>query len=283
MANYDRPYTAMPEEAPAQSRKWPLFGVMIIDLVLIAIVVFASMLVLSVVFVGVRAAQQGIDLQRDLTQAQLLRLLGSDGAFVILLVQNAIFAAVPILRVAVIRREPLAEIGFQAPRPLKLLSFGVGLGALALIVNVLFSILFELAGIRQNQAEQYPLFRGDYLGQGLFLIGAALLAPLGEEVLFRGYVFNAIRQTFQERRWAVPAAYIFSAVLFMGAHSLSATQGLLGLLIPAFLVGLLLAWGMHRTGSLIPSLIAHMMNNGFAIVGLLACINDPSITGCPQL
>ena len=183
---------------------------------------------------------------------RVLRLLGSGGVFLILLAQNAIFVAVPIMRVALLRREPLSEIGFALRRPLQLIGLGLGLGILVLIGNVILGYIFRRFGIEQNQAAQYPLFQGDYAGQALFLLGAAVLAPIGEETLFRGYVFNAIRQTFQSRSWGVPLAYLVSAFGFMIAHSLSATEGLIGLLIPTFLMGLALAWAMRRTGSLLP-------------------------------
>lgn len=285
MAQYDTQYATIPEPLPPRRKLWPLAGVMLIDIVVIGISVLVLMLVISTIFVVVHTAQQGGSPlgAGALGEQQLLRLLGADGIFAVLLAQNAVFVAVPVLRVALLRREPLAEIGFQARRPLRLLLTGVSLGVLVLIGNVTLGYLFTGAGIEQNQAEQYPLFQGDYLGQALFLIGAAVLAPIGEETLFRGYVFNAIRQTFQAQRWGLPLAYVLSALGFMAAHSLSATQGLIGLLIPTFLMGLALAWGMHRTGSLIPGIIAHAMNNAIALSLLLVCVNNPGLTGCPAL
>jgi hypothetical protein len=284
MAQYDAQYTTIPEPSPPHRRLWPLAAVMLIDMIIIVLAVLVTTTLVLGIVLGIRAFA-GAPLPNTGTgandQAALLRLIGPGGVFAALLIQNAIFVGVPVLRVALIRHEPLAEIGFQGRQWGRQVLFGMGLGVLVLIGNAVLGYLFSRAGIEQNQADQYPLFKGDYIGQALFFFGAAVIAPVGEEVLFRGYVFNAVRQTFRSRSWGAVAAYLASALLFMAAHSLAATQGLIGLLVPTFLMGLLLAWGMHRTGSLIPGIIAHAMNNSVGLLALLVCINNPG--ACPKL
>jgi membrane protease YdiL (CAAX protease family) len=283
MAQYDTPYTSIPEPAPPRRRRWPLAGVMVLDLLIILVTVLVLSTLVLVVFIGLRvtggttlpAPGSGLD------QDQMLRLLGVGGFFVILLIQNVVFVAVPVLRVAVLRREPLAELGFRTPGLGRLTLIGVGLGIVVLISNGALGLLFSSLGIKQNQAAQYPLFQGDYLGQALFFCGAALIVPIGEETLFRGYVFNALRLTFQDRPWGQALAYLVSALLFSAAHSLAATQGLIGLLVPTFCMGLLLAWGMQRTSSLLPCIIAHAMNNGVGLLALVVCVNNPGM--CPNI
>jgi membrane protease YdiL (CAAX protease family) len=233
---------------------------------------------------AVRSAQQGLtpsELQAMLQDtSQAFRLIGVGGVFVTLLATNTAFLLIPILRIKVLRHEPLAEIGFRADNLRRLVLLGIGLGVLSLLINVALGLLFQSFGIQPDQAASYPLDQGDYGGQALFLIGAAMIAPIGEEVLFRGYVFNAIRQTFGQRRWGVPMAFVLSALLFSIVHSLAVSQGLIGLLVPIFVVGLILAWSMHTTGSLVPGIIAHAINNGVAIMALIACVNNPGMTGC---
>jgi uncharacterized protein len=287
MAQYETPYTASPEGSPASGHLRGPAGVMAIDFVvaLIAFVVLSA--VVTTIFVSARAVSQGMsaaELQSTLRDtSQVLRLVGADGLFFTLLATNAVFLLIPVLRVKLIRREPLAEIGFRAERPLRLVLIGVGVGVLSLLGNAALSAAFQSLGITPDQSSQFPIFQADYTGQILFLIGAAIIAPIGEEVLFRGYVFNAIRQTFGGRAWGVPLAYLLSALLFAGVHSLEVTQGLIGLLAPLFVIGLLLAWIMHRTGSLLPCIIAHAINNGIAVIALVTCVNNPGMTNCPQL
>jgi membrane protease YdiL (CAAX protease family) len=216
-----------------------------------------------------------------LSRADQLRLIGVDGILLVLIVQNIIFIGVPLVRTRLIRREPLASIGLQAPRPLRLTLIGLGLGVLLLVGNAVIGALFASAGIRQNQADQYPLFAGDYLGQALFMLGAAVIVPIGEEVLFRGYVFHTLRRMFADARWGLVGAYLLSSAVFGVAHSLAATEGVVALIIPTMLLGLALAWVVNRTGSLIPAIIAHAMNNGVALLALVTCINNPGM--CPGL
>jgi membrane protease YdiL (CAAX protease family) len=287
MAQYEAPFQPSPEQLPERSRKWPLAGAMALDFVIAMVAFLGLTLLVQILFVALRVVGQGLSLA-DLTTklrdpAQALRLIGADGLFTTLLATNAAFLLIPIVRVRFIRREPLAEIGFQAQRPLRLIAIGVAVGVLSLVVNGAVSALFQSYGIVPDQAAQFPLFQGDYLGQALFFVGAAVLAPIGEETLFRGYVFNAIRQSFGARSWGVPLAYVVSALLFAGVHVVSASQGLIGLLVPLFLIGLLLAWAMHYTKSLVPGIIAHAINNGVALLALVACVNAPGLSGCPKL
>jgi CAAX protease family protein len=285
MAQFETPLTTVPGDTPVQSRKWPLVGVMFIDLVVIVVAVLVLSTLVLVLFVVFRALQQGVPLSSLAgNQEQALKLLGPDGTFVSLLIQNGICVLVPVLRVAVIRREPLAEIGFQAPAPGRLIMLGLGMAVVMYAGSIALSLAFAQFGIEQNQAEQFKkqfsLTPGDTFGQLLFLIGGGLLAPIGEETLFRGYVFNAFRLTFVSKRWGIPLAYLASALLFAIIHIFGVTQGAAALIVPIFFIALVLAWGMHRTGSLLPCIVAHALFNSVQLVALIYCINNTGT--CPN-
>ena len=83
-----------------------------------------------------------------------------------------------------------------------------------------------------------------------------IFAPIFEELAFRGLLFAMLRRRFQ----FLPAALI-STSLFALAHGYS----LIGFL-SVFWSGFLWAWIYERTGSLIPGMVAHAMNN------LLVCL-----------
>jgi membrane protease YdiL (CAAX protease family) len=299
MAQYDtQQYTTTPESpppSPAGARRglWPLAGVFWIDLGII----FILLILMNVAVSGyalLRASPEGLinslnaaAIERVFADpATVSRLLGPS-LFVFLFVQTLIFLGVPILRVAVLRREPLAEIGFRAERPLRLIGLGFGAGVAILIGNVILDMIFSQLGIEQNQAEQFAqqfsLLQQGVLGQALFFVFGAIGAPLSEEVLFRGYAFNALRRTLPSKREGLAVAYLGSALLFTLPHALEVTQGAIALLIPLFLIGLALAWLMHYTGSLLPCVIAHAMNNSVGLLALLFCLNNPGITICPKL
>lgn len=86
------------------------------------------------------------------------------------------------------------------------------------------------------------------------VVAIVILAPIAEEVFFRGVVFNAwLREG--GRRWA----FIGSATLFAAIH-----LSLLSLL-PIFLLGLALAWVYDRNGNLLAPIAMHATVNGISV------------------
>src|SRR4029079_16523946 len=164
------------------------------------------------------------------------------------------------------------------------LRLGVVMAVVIYAGSIALSLLFAQFGIQQNQAEQFKkqfsLMPGDTFGQMLFLIGGGLLAPIGEETLFRGYVFNAIRLTFASRSWGIILAYLARSLVFAVVHISGVTHGAVALIVPIFFIALVLAWGVHRTGSLLPGMVAHALFNSVQLVALIYCINNAGI--CPN-
>lgn len=266
-----------------ERRNWPLAAVVWIDLALIVGLIGLSVLAVQRVVVGANVQALGLsaaDLQA-MTPTERIGLLGIRGAFLSTLLQNLICVAVPLARIAWIRREPIATIGFTTRQwPI---SIGVGLvtGFLAIGVNIALSLVFlQLFGTQQNQAEQFSalLKPKDYFGQGLFALLTIVVAPFGEETLFRGYLFNALRQN--TGRIGLVAAYILSAGMFAAVHLLNVTQGQVALLVPIFVAGLLFAAAMHGTRSLIACVAAHATFNSLSTFVLLLCVNT-HFPGCP--
>jgi len=87
--------------------------------------------------------------------------------------------------------------------------------------------------------------RGSYLA-------IAILAPLAEEVVFRGAILRALLASMGHKHWL---AIALSAALFAAVH-LNPAQ-----MPHAFAVGLLLGWMYYRTRSIIPSTVLHIANN----------------------
>ncbi|MCK5772339.1 MAG: CPBP family intramembrane metalloprotease [Thermoplasmata archaeon] len=94
---------------------------------------------------------------------------------------------------------------------------------------------------------------------GALIISVSLLAPLSEEIFFRGYLFGAL-----EKKLGGNPAILITAVIFGLAHFN------LVLFIPIFLMGLVLGWMRERTGSILPSILVHSMNNTLAIVWVMS-------------
>lgn len=89
---------------------------------------------------------------------------------------------------------------------------------------------------------------------GYFAVG--LLAPICEELVFRGAVLRALLQ-WTSHHWS---AIAISAVLFALVHFNPAQMP------HAFLVGLLLGWLYYRTDSIVPGIVYHWVNNSVAYV-----------------
>lgn len=87
------------------------------------------------------------------------------------------------------------------------------------------------------------------------LAALAGLAPLVEELVFRGLLYGWLAG-----RWGTVIAWIVSSLAFAAAHVELAH---VILVLP---LGLWFGWLRRRTGSLWPSLVAHMVNNGLAVV-----------------
>jgi len=94
------------------------------------------------------------------------------------------------------------------------------------------------------------------------LLEYVIFAPLFEELAFRGLVFAILRRKFR----FLPAALI-SAGIFGVAHG----YGLVGLLSVCW-SGVLWAWIYEKTGSLLPGILAHAINNLLVCLAVMALL-----------
>jgi len=90
------------------------------------------------------------------------------------------------------------------------------------------------------------------------LIVAFTLAPLGEEMLFRGYLFRKIA----DKTKSYLAAALLSSLIFAAFHL---SYSSVAELIVAFFIGLLFCYFTRRTASLVPAIAAHASFNFLSI------------------
>lgn len=100
---------------------------------------------------------------------------------------------------------------------------------------------------------------------GYLVVG--LLAPLVEEMVFRGAILRSLLQ-WKPNPWVGIA---ISALLFAVVHMNPAQMP------HAFLVGLLLGWMYWRTDSIVPGVVYHWVNNTVAYI-LYNIYPDPDLT-----
>jgi hypothetical protein len=94
------------------------------------------------------------------------------------------------------------------------------------------------------------------------LVDSVVLAPVFEEIAFRGLLFGTLRG-----RFGVGASAVLSAGIFLAGHD----YGLLGF-ASVFVSGVLWAWAYEKTGSLLPGLVAHGANNLLVSLEVIALL-----------
>jgi membrane protease YdiL (CAAX protease family) len=109
--------------------------------------------------------------------------------------------------------------------------------------------LFSYEPSPQNVVEIYlKKNTGPYLF--LFTVFVAGLGPVLEELFFRGFIYPALKQ-----RMGIAKAMVVTAAVFAAFHmSLAA-------FLPIFFLGLFLTYLYESTGSLVPSISAHVLHN----------------------
>lgn len=104
--------------------------------------------------------------------------------------------------------------------------------------------------------------------QVALVVVAVVVAPITEEVMFRGVLLRALES--RGKRFAmVVSALLFSAVHALGLDMASLWQSAAVVLPPIFILGLLLAWLTQRSGRLGPAIFLHSGWNLLAAFVLL--------------
>jgi membrane protease YdiL (CAAX protease family) len=149
--------------------------------------------------------------------------------------------------------------------------FGVGLltGFAGLTLTIVLDAGLSQVGLRQNQLDQFRFIRGEGLSSFvLVLLVGVVMAPCVEELFFRGFLFGTYRE--HKPLWvAYGASGLIFAVLHLDPNNMAPTQ-MAALAIGIFVLGTLLAFTYQRTGSLLPGMLAHALNNAVGLIAFYA-------------
>ena len=140
----------------------------------------------------------------------------------------------------------------------------LALVAAGIVIDLVLGALSGPLGLTSHWAEWFDadIAWGPPTAVAVTLLGSVVFAPVFEEVVFRGLLYGTLRA-----RLAWPMAALASALVFALAHGYG-TAGFLSVLIS----GVLWAWVYERTGSLLPGIIAHAVNNAAVAVALTALL-----------
>jgi membrane protease YdiL (CAAX protease family) len=136
----------------------------------------------------------------------------------------------------------------------------VGAFIITKVITAVYAVIMKLIGLEQSPDifEKLPNLFGRSIGGFLLAIFVvAVVAPIVEELFFRGFVYASFRQSH-----GVTTAAIVSSLMFALFHQDPYTY------IPIAIIGLALVYLYETTGSLWPSIMLHSLNNLLSVVVL---------------
>ncbi len=140
--------------------------------------------------------------------------------------------------------------------------FGVAVALLVITLSVLGQFGIErIVPLAPKAPLEMFLETRSPLTFAVYFLLVGILAPVVEELIFRGFVYPGLR-----RMMTVPAAALASALVFAAVH----VAVPVGSLLAITLIGVVLAYLYERSGSLIAPMITHAMYNSFVFLLLAA-------------
>ncbi len=166
------------------------------------------------------------------------------------------------------RRRTWADLGFRRTTVASIAwMFPLAIGVLVIVTAVAWA-QEQLFGLVPPDDSGLPLKEGN-LNAGAILAAAlvaVVLAPIFEELFFRGVLFQYLRSRYLLVARGLFEAVVISALAFACLH-LGAS------ILPIFPVGIILALVMHRTNSLWPAIALHFFYNGMILGISLIALN----------
>ncbi len=217
---------------------------------------FGIQIVSSALFSFIIGFQTALETESDVSQNELTNAITSkilENQTAIILTANILLLLVLFLFFKIRKKNFCSEIQLQKCGIGSIIAgvlFGMGLSTLVSFVINLIPFSDEMVG---SFNESYSL-----IGTGNIIItylSVALVAPIAEEILFRGLIFTRLKKGMH-----FSVAIIISSLLFALAH------GDLIWMIPTFFLGASSAWIFEKTKSLLPSIALHLFNNILAVL-----------------
>ena len=112
--------------------------------------------------------------------------------------------------------------------------------------------LTELTELPNTMEEFFAQAMNNPLG----IISIVIMAPIVEELLFRGGMQGHLMRKWKNPAWAI----LVSALIFGLVHG-NPVQ-----MFFASILGVVLGWVYYRTGSLLPGMLMHFINNGMSVL-----------------
>lgn len=140
-------------------------------------------------------------------------------------------------------------LGFDQIRALPLFSAFLLIAGVLLLCSELNNLLQWMWPLPDFGAAGESQFKGNFVS---FLIVVALVAPVTEEIIFRGLILDGLRENYPLRT-ALLLSSMFFAVIHFDVYAV----------VNAFILGIALAFVRISTGSLFLCIVLHALVNAF--------------------
>ena len=170
---------------------------------------------------------------------------------------STLFIGIPVIIYLTTKKLSLASSlrlnGIQTRSFVAIIIISIGF---IILVDELDRIVYTLFGQPDYLEDLVEQLKITSLFNGIIIvITTAIVAPLVEEMLFRGYLQKVLEDNWQDITKAILVTSLFFALVHMNPYWI----------VQIYLLGLVLGYLAWRTNSIIPGLILHGLNNGFAV------------------
>ena len=144
------------------------------------------------------------------------------------------------------------------------LAVGCGLMIMSLLFNGTYSAFLAIFDLRM-QIDLVPVF-AELSSPVWLLLAGIVVAPVIEELFFRGFVFAGLAQRYSWRKAALISSALF-ALVHLQPWAIA----------PIFILGYIFAYLYQRCGSIWPAVLMHVCTNalGLGAAYILSRINLP--------
>ena len=175
---------------------------------------------------------------------------------IVSLVAGNLALLLPFLLLAFICRAPLSKLlpfrPFRASITLPSLFIALGVSVIGYAASVAVSAFLGIFGLQPVMADLS--FPQEPVSAAIFVLNITIVAPLVEEIVFRGIILNLLR------RFGDSLALLLSSILFAAVH-MNLVQ-----MPNAFIMGLVIGYFTLCTGSLWTGVLIHILNNSLVLL-----------------
>ena len=176
-------------------------------------------------------------------------------------------------------KRKLKDLGFSMKGLIKNIGHGIsgymGIIPIVFIIGIVVYVILNLLKIKPPPQPIVGLLLNENNTMIVLISGivASIFGPIIEEIFFRGVMYNAIKAKIGIF-WSI----LITSIFFSFLHTHALEYFLVGF-IPIAILGAFLAYLYEKTGSLIPSITLHILNNVGSVIIVLVFKYFNSLVG----